>query len=142
MNKLPLTEPEIGEFAEALGRRLLRMPVISGTAGHKWLKGTAEYLRPDTSESEFIQDAFHLSVPELLLKWYPAIQEPPNALFLWPDLPDVAGAPGTKEQAEAHQALLKKGHSLAAYTPQEISALTTPNNHARQPSIPSRTVGE
>ncbi len=123
MNKLPLTEPEISQFAEALGRRLLRMPVISGVAGHKWLKGTADYLRPEDRETAFIQDIFSLSTPEILLKWYPAIRDAQNAMFMWPELPNVIGGPGEKELAEAQQSLLEKGMALASYTDKEISAL-------------------
>ena len=96
MVKLPLTEPEIGRFAERLGRMILRLPVISGTVGHQWIKDTAkDYFRPDAIESveaEFLQDVLSRPVPEVLEKWYPRLDGPNGVLFTWPDV-NIAGGP-------------------------------------------------
>lgn len=114
--KLPLTEPEIGQMAEKLGRMLLRLPVISGSAGHKWAKGTVEdYLRPIDLESEFLRDIFSRPIPEVLLKWYPRIKIPEGMLFTWADT-EAVGGPGNKELAKAASELSRRGESPAEYS--------------------------
>ena len=124
MPRLPLTEPEIGHFAEQLGRTLLQLPVISGVAGHKWAKGTVkDYLRPaldPSGRSEFLIDVFSRPIPEVLLKWYPRAE--PGPVFLWPD-GVCAGGPGKKELDQARDAIHKAGESVAEYTEQELEAL-------------------
>lgn len=90
---LPLTEPEIQQFTEQLGRMLLRLPLVSAAVGHKWALGTIkDYLRPHTPESEFLIDLFSQPIPQVLLKWYPRN----GPLFSHPDC-NVQSGPSTDD---------------------------------------------
>ena len=122
--KLPLTEPEIGQLAERLGRMLLRLPVLGGVVGHEWMQGTVkDYVQPDSLETEFLRDVVSRPIPEVLLKWYPRVTNGPYTLFMWPDL-SPAGAPGPDEMAKAQHELQQAGKQPANYDQSEIDRLT------------------
>ena len=115
MRKLPLTEPQISELAERLGRMLLRLPILSGCAGHEKAEYTTkDYLRPVSVETEFLIDIMSRSTPEVLLKWYPRIETKDGAIFNWPDA-TPQGGPGRKELDEAYKGLAEHGERPAEY---------------------------
>lgn len=115
MMKLPLTEPEISKVAEQLGRILLRLPILSGCAGHQKAEYTTkDYLRPETLEAKFLTDILSRPIPEVLLKWYPRTEEAGNTLFWWVDT-QPQGGPGKEELEKAHKALLERGERPAEY---------------------------
>lgn len=125
-NKLPLTEPDISRFAEAVGRLLLRLPVVSGVAGHRWVQGTLrDYLRSTEPESEFVRDLITRPVPEVLLKWYPRLQSQGQSLFIWPDC-HGAGGPGPQEIQEALKALSEVSETPADYSKEELDRVSSP----------------
>ncbi len=121
MPKLPLTEPEIGRFAECLGRMLLRLPVVSSVAGHACGKATVkDYLRAQSIETEFLLDIFSRSTPEVLVKWYPRLSD---GAFSWPDA-TCNGSPSQDELDKAKHTLLRDGMQVANYTTEELAPLT------------------
>jgi len=110
-----MTEPEISRFAEQLGRMLLRLPVLSGCAGHQKAEYTTkDYLRPVTLEAEFLIDIMSRSTPEVLLKWYPRVEGADGAVFHWVDTAPQGG-PGRKELDEAYKALAEREERPAEY---------------------------
>lgn len=115
MKKLPLTEPELSRFAEQLGRMLLRLPIVSGCAGHQKGEYTVkDYLRPTSLETEFLIDIMSRSTPEVLLKWYPRVETADGAIFHWVDTAPQGG-PGRKELDEAYKMLVERGEVPAKY---------------------------
>lgn len=133
--KLPLTEPEMSLFAQNLGEMLLKLPVISGTVGHRRAEYTVrDYLQATTAEQEFLIDLMSRPIPEVLLKWYPR-QEHANGMTFWYPGVSVGGGPGKTEMQEAANALEKRGEKQAEYSedeptsvvPSKLSQLTQPD---------------
>ena len=115
MSRLPLTEPEISKMAERLGRMLLKLPVVSGIAGHRKPEYTVkDYLRATNKDAEFLIDLFSRPTPEILLKWYPRIEMPEGTIFSFPEV-SASGGPGAKEMLEAKKALERMGEEPADY---------------------------
>lgn len=117
MSKLPLTEPEISKFAEELGRMLLRVPLVSGIAGHERIEYTArDYVRAEKGTAlEFFRDVLTRAVPEVLLKWYPSIETKDDGpIFSFPDCLS-SGGPGASEMRVADKKLSARGETPADY---------------------------
>lgn len=107
---IPTTEPEMSKFAEQLGLMLMRLPLVSGAAGHKWVTGTiCDYVRATGPETEFLLDLFSHPIPEVLLKWYPQIKTPDGDLLFKHPACQVVSGPGSKEMKMAMKAAANSG---------------------------------
>lgn len=70
--------------AEALAQTLMRVPLVSMQANHKYPKSTLkDYILPSENnlESQFVKDVYTLTTEEIIDKWYNGKTEATSLLF-------------------------------------------------------------